>query len=397
LLDNDNPSTKRRRVPKLVVAAGVAAGVLGLAVPVGALMPMLSDAIWDTAPLDTWEPPPPPEPEPTPAPAPQPAPDPSPAPGPGPAPGPSPEATSPPDSEQSPEAEAKRKELDDAFKAARAALASPGCRDLVRGNPLQVLDDVTNNRAGKTQVYDFYALAKVTDDGRDVYAETDEVGAGSKGTLYFYKSFHDSTLPTSYYNPPSSPDNKMYELTKSEQQLLVVIHELMHLTGTLTGNHTSTDALGNTDTDLGDIQDQIITNCIPNAKRVARPKSGGDDAAGGGGSGGGGPYDGPVISYPDPIFGSGGGSIGDPGDSETPVLGECCDEVPTPTDPGGGLPPDEPQCAPDGCYDPDPGGTPYDPGYGGGGGGGGYGGGDGGCSYDPWWDWGECDIGYYVY
>jgi hypothetical protein len=57
--------------------------------------------------------------------------------------------------------------------------------------------------------------------------------------------------------------------------VLVVLHELMHLVGNLDGSHTYTDVLGNTTSDLASIEDTIILNCIPGARRVDRPSSSG--------------------------------------------------------------------------------------------------------------------------
>ena len=417
--DNDTPARgrwfQRRRGWRLAAVGLAAIFVVGLATPVGALLPFDADQVW--SPADYWSPEPEPAPPPEPAPV-EPAPTPpEPAPSeptspPAQNPGGSPDNPAPPatgatgttPAEQAltPQQQADAR-VNKAIADARTALANPGCRDFVGRGPgnetaLQVLDAIANsvNNPGQKQLYNFYNLAKQTSDGREVYAETNTVGSAAGGTLYFYKAFHDSTLPTSYYNPPTSPDNKMYELDADQARTMVVLHELMHLLGTLTDSHTTTDALGNTDSDLGDIQDIIITNCIPNARRVARPA-----ARPGGGDGGGAPNDGPVVANPYPPSGGGPGDLpesdypvidfgsdcpvirgedgsiiegGDcgPGESELPELGDCCDEVPS---------------------DPDPG-EPYDPGYGGGGGGGG---GSPDCWYDFEWDWLACEVGYYVY
>jgi hypothetical protein len=85
------------------------------------------------------------------------------------------------------------------------------------------------------------------------------VGAGAAGTLTLYKAFHDApAYPATFYNVSEDSDDQMYVLTKEQWRAMIVLHELMHLTGNLDGSHN-----GN----LAALQEGIVKNCIPDAER----------------------------------------------------------------------------------------------------------------------------------
>ena len=317
---------------------------------------------------------------------------------------------------------ARTRERRDAIEGARTALALPGCRDYIGSSPqnesaLQVLDNVSSTAGGIVDDWD--EDPDGPQPGTKIAAQAEGpnggsgFGKGSQGVIRFFKGFHEART-TSYVNARTHPDNKVYQLDPGQQRVLVVLHELLHLVGKLDGDHVYTDGIGNASNDLASIEDAVIINCIPNARRVDRP------AAPGGGSGseapgtqpGGAPGDNSV-TFPDPPLQEhndvvlGDDFEEDFGSSEQPVIR---DEDGTVLEGGvldGGD--DDPYGyeEPFGYEDPGDIGVPYDPGYGGGdyvdpgygygyGGGGGWGGGggSGGCDDFACYDGFEAEMYY---
>jgi hypothetical protein len=389
----------RRRFRGLVIAGVAGAAALGLAAPVGALVPML-DGGWDgpavEEPYDggVWVPPvesdvpapPPPPPAPAPAPAPDPAPAPAPAPAPvaepAPAPAPAPDPGQTQVQGETREQRARR-QLAEAIADVRELLADPACRAFIdgavldEGNALDLFNEMvaaTNPRAINND-YNY-------DDG--AYARGGRlVDEGNRPVLEVYRPFHEDTVLPETYNRSTGGDYA-YQLTPRQARALVVLHELRHITGTLDGTHN-----GNP---VGENED-IVTRCILAAQRVGGPiqvTAPPDQLP---------TIDSPIIPtiippfpeeeplpesdepqllVPDLVIRGGDGSVLEGGEVYDPNL----DPDYPPSDPTG------PYCWPEDCISPDdPGDVPFDPGYGGGGG--------GEISDPDWgWDWGYDDGEY---
>jgi hypothetical protein len=283
VLDEHSPSGRapRRRRLRRVATFGVAAAFgLGLATPALALSPYLDqpmtglwldDGGWDyQQPVDQgWDS----APDPAPAPAPAPAEEPVPLRAPAPAPVPEPVSASPVAGDQSAQTQAQTTQpqaeeiLVKAVADARAKLdpASP-CATLVGSyagmSARDVLDAI--NRAHK-----FLAMPdRSTADNAP--AETFN-GGGPEGVIGFYKPFFGELGPTSPDDPASVPyvntyntgnHDYVYVLTPEEFRALVVLHELRHVQGNLSGDHN-----GN----LREENEDIVAKCFPNARRVPNP------------------------------------------------------------------------------------------------------------------------------
>jgi hypothetical protein len=407
-MDNDTtpraPARGRRRIRGLAVAGVAGAVALALATPVGALLPMLdggseSPAMEEPADGGVWVPPvesdvpapPPPPPAPAPEPAPSPAPAPAPTPEPAPAPAPAPAAASAP--APAPAAEPApspgqgetteqraRRQLAEAIADVRELLADPACRAFIdggvrdEGNALDLFNEMvasTNPRAiNNDYLYDDGSFAR---GGR----LADE---GNRPVLEVYRRFHEETVPPDTYNRPTGGDYA-YQLTPRQARALIVLHELRHITGTLDGTHNGNPVGENEDT---------ITRCILAAQRVGGPIQAtappdplpvnndpiilpiihpipDEDPLP--------ESDEPQLLVPDLTIVGEDGSVLEGGEVYDPNL----DPDYPPADPTG------PYCWPEDCvYPDDPGGVPFDPGYGGGGGGG---------ISDPDWGWDDWDYG----
>jgi hypothetical protein len=228
------------------------------------------------------------------------------------------------------------------------------------------------------------------------------IGAGSNGRIDLYEEFHADPTADDFYRAFGDHENRplvdaMFAAfggppSPTEWRALIILHEVMHLTGNLPGDHNGNFV-------FEAINSAIYTNCV----------RAGVNAVGAGGPPPEQPQPLPVPS-PSPVDGTtgGGGGGGDLPTSDDPVI-DFGSDAPVMTgedglpigggdvgeaygDPDAGLDPGDPYCYPDGCvYDPGDGGVPYDPGYGGdyccdgGGGGGGY--------YpefdDDWYDYAE--------
>jgi hypothetical protein len=438
--DTPDPTSTTGRRARRLLAAG-AAGLLGLALAApaaGALLPTLDDGRSGYQPgggygteLDTgteYTPPPPPADDVPVAGTPA---DPNPGPTAGPDPNlDSPEAPIDPAGEATATSQDKtsvqlRQETKDAIADARAALANGPCAALLGSTEsgetaLQILDTLTDpNRAeGKGKIDDDPFTDGKTSDGKAAMALAEDAasptqpgtGKGSGGTIHLFKDFHDTDLSMtpSFYNATASADGKQYALTQEQGRVMVVLHELMHLTGALTGDHQATEHLDQRAIDrelsgVSQVHERIIANCIPGAQRVDKPatpggaatpprNNGGDDGTVV--PGGDVPSDAlpesdlPTVGFDDPhgsdpvITGEDGSELPGGYYSDAPVItgedgsvipGGEVGPYPDPVDP----------CAPYGCLDPDPG-VPVDPGFGGGGGGddGGYGGYDDGYRFE---------------
>ena len=359
-------------------------------------------------------------PAPAPAPDPAPAPAPDPAPAPAPTPAPSPEATpgdpsgtadpsaEPPETRRQ-RADRQRQETIDAVKR---LLEDDRCAAFIgistetfpeSSQPItarDIFERLLQRPGGIVDQFDTYYKDDAPD-GSKGYTFASADGDEAQGTITLYKPFHDVLVRPSGYNTYRGETG--YILTPEQNRALVLLHELRHLMGTLSADHNG-DKKGEDEATIAKCipdaettmvvhapQDPIPTNPdipdIPIQVPVPQPD--------------------PLPSSDDPIidFGSDcpvirgedgtiidGGECGDPGESELPELGDCCDEVPG--DPGDSGDPWDP-CWLYGCLPPDSG-IPYDPGYGGGDGGGGGGGGGGGCYYDPWFDDIACAEAYLV-
>ncbi|HKE74540.1 MAG TPA: hypothetical protein VKB57_13045 [Acidimicrobiales bacterium] len=402
------PSSARR------LLAAAAAGLLGLALAAptaGALLPTLDDGGSGYQPgggygtdLDTgteYTPPPPPPADDVPADAPVAGTPTGPGPGPGPAPGlDSPEAPDDPTGEATAAAQDKtsvqlRQETKDALAGARAALANGPCASLLGSTEsgetaLQILDTLTDpNRAeGKGKIDDDPFTLGKTSDGKPAMAVTEDagdagrgaVGKGSGGTIHLFKQFHDLDLSQSpdFYNATASFDGKQYQLTQAEGRIMVVLHELMHLTGALNGDHVAVEHMDQRAVDrvlngVSAVHERIVADCIPGAKRVDKPAQPGggtpprsnDDATPvPGGDGGVGGADDPLPESDLPTV-----DFDDPHGSDPVITGEDGSELP------GGYYSDDPVITGEdgsvipggevGPY-PDEPDVPVDPGYGGG-------------------------------
>jgi len=262
----------------------------------------------------------------------------------------------------------------------RELLADPACRAFIdgavldEGNALDLLIEMaaaTNPRA----INNDYRY----DDGSTFAAGGRLPDEGFRPVLEVYRRFHEETVPPETYNRSTGGDYR-YQLTPRQARAMIVLHELQHITGALDGTHNGSLAGANED---------IITRCILAAQRVGGPiqvTAPPDQLP---------TIDTPIIPIiihpipdeeplpesdepqllvPDLVIRGGDGSVLEGGEVYDPNL-----------DPD--YPPIEegPYCWPEDCvYPDDPGGVPFDPGYGGGGGGG---------ISDPDWGWDDWDYG----
>jgi hypothetical protein len=219
------------------------------------------------------------------------------------------------------------------------------------------------------------------------------VGKGAGGVLMLFKEFHTEPPKknaTDLYK--SFGDGSKYRpmvdymftslggtITPEELRAFIVLHELAHLMGTLPAERDPMTLQVLDQVKVWEFNSSIFTNCtraIQARKLFQSPPSRGH-----------GPWVGEEeapLPEPDPLpeselpvvdFGSDcpvirdeagnvidGGDCGDPGESELPVLGDCCDEVVP--DPGDSELPELGDCC-DEVFPDDPG-EPFDPGFGGG-------------------------------
>ncbi|HEY7072929.1 MAG TPA: hypothetical protein VH479_22565 [Acidimicrobiales bacterium] len=397
------PARGRRRRRGLVMAGVAGAVALGLAAPVGALRPML-DGGWDGPAIEepydggVWvppvesdvpaPPPPPPAPAPTPAPAPAPAPAAEPAPAPAPDPAPAAEPTPAPAAEPDPgqaqgetQEQRARRQLAEAIADVRELLADPACRAFIDG---AVLDegnalDLFNAMVAATDpraINNDYTY----DDGSTFARGGRLPDEGNRPVIEVYRRFHEETVPPELYNRPTGGDYA-YQLTPRQARALTLLHELRHITGTLDGTHNGSLAGENEDTITrcilaaqrvgGPVQvtappDQLPTIDTPIIPTVIPPFPENDPLP---------ESDEPQLLVPDLVIRGGDGSVIEGGEVYDPNL----DPDYPPADPTG------PYCWPEDCVVPDdPGGVPFDPGYGGGG---------GGDISGPDWGWDDWDYG----
>ena len=366
-----SPPGRRRRRPLGLAAMAAGALLLGVAAPVAALLPIDAEMPWfdggyEPAPADggVWVPPPSevsdaPAPEPAPAPAPDPAPAPPPA---------------PPVPEPEPQGGTSQQVLKDAVDAALAMLAGGPCATHVGNSPdypisnaeapADVLRALSRN---PDQLVNRSQEERVGSDGGAIVAAAN--GDGATGTITVYWGFFrlNPSGPNVINSYNTYSGGFLYRLTPVEWRAMVLLHELMHLQGTLAADHGGNEVAA---------EEAIIAACIPNAARepVVTVPSGPPDPIPLGPTDIIDPWLNPPVLLPPPPS--------DPGDSEFPEIGVCCDEV----DPGDSEFPEIGECCDEVIVPDDD--VPYDPvprpGYDDGGW---YGGGGGGGSeFDHWYD-----------
>ena len=214
--------------------------------------------------------------------------------------------------------------LDDAM---RFLNQSGTCRGFIGDSPqgedaATVLKNV--RQAVPPRIKDNYNQEDRDEQGRPVFARA-PVGQGSAGTIYIFKAFHTdaAAVDPSYYNVADSSTDTMYFINRYQIQVMVILHELMHLTGKLDGGHNRNEA---------GINEAIIKNCIPGAQRV--PWSTSDTGGGGAPEADRGGYVPQPGIFENPGDLAGGGGL--PDGEGNPELVFCCDEVPEDDGSGGG-------------------------------------------------------------
>ncbi len=204
------------------------------------------------------------------------------------------------------------------------------------------------------------------------------IGSGSNGRIDLYKDFHDDPTADDFYRAFGDNENRplvdaMFAAfggppSPTEWRALILLHEIMHLTGNLPGDHNGNFV-------FEAINSAIYTNCVrgganrdPGGVGVGGPPADqplpvpSPPPVGGGPVGGGG---GDLPTSDDPVIDFGSDDPVATGEDGTPIEGGDVGEAYG--DPYGDPDPGDPYCYPDGCvYDPGYGGVPYDPGYGGG-------------------------------
>jgi hypothetical protein len=220
--------------------------------------------------------------------------------------------------------------------------------------PLDVLNKLAADPAKLRNRYDFVRR----DGDKVVIAAADGDGAAGRMEVYWHFFHLNPEGPNVQASYNTFAGDMAYRLTVVQWRALVLLHELAHIQGTLAADHGG-DEVG--------FEQAVIENCIPNAVRepaiVIRPGPPDPIEIA--------PIDGIGTVVP-PIF----VPPSDPGDSEYPELGDCCEEVP---DPGDSEYPELGDCCEEvpGDWYEDEGDVPFDPGYG------------GGDYVDPdWGDWG---------
>src|SRR5262245_5280697 len=276
-----------------------------------------------------------------------------------------------------------RQQVDDAIReASRMLYAYPGCLNTITGrepgngeDASTVLSKLNEGRleGGDGKIIDHPDQPGLLDAPASVPIGT--IGTGSNGQIDVYKQFHDDPTADDFYRGLGDNENRplvdaMFAAfggppSPTEWRALILLHELMHLTGNLPGDHIDNFY-------FEAINSAIFTNCV----------RAGVNAVGGGGP----PADQPQplpTPTPAPVEGTtGGGGGGDLPTSDDPVIDFGSDDpvvtgadgVPIEGgeiggaygDPDPAPDPGDPYCDPFGCVYDDPGGVPYDPGYGGG-------------------------------
>jgi hypothetical protein len=281
-------------------------------------------------------------------------------------------------------ADPARQQVDDAIReASRMLYAYPGCLNTISGrepgngeDALTVLSRLNEGRFGGGD-------GKLLDHGDQsgplgAPASVPEgaIGAGSNARIDLYRQFHDDPTADDFYRAFGDHQNRplvdaMFAAfggppSPTEWRALILLHEVMHLTGSLPGDHYDNAGFEN-------FNSVIFMNCVragvnpnsgggasPEPQPVPAPTAPAVGPTTGAADGGGDlpTSDDPVIDFgsDDPVI---------TGEDGTPIDGGDVGEAYG--DPAGADAYGDP-CYPYGCVDDDLGDLPYDPGYGGGGG-----------------------------
>lgn len=138
-----------------------------------------------------------------------------------------------------------------AIRLTREKLANPSCNAYLSGATSGDADAATvfTNVQGGGRLVDTLEQRQV--EGTRVFAQVDQIGAGSGGTITLFLPFYNALNDPSYYNatmdtfsPPLSPD---------EMKALIILHEVAHLTGA----NRHYDEASNRAFDYG-----IVVNCF---------------------------------------------------------------------------------------------------------------------------------------